>query len=82
MPALKTFKKSGKVFTEELHKTLNIGDSRVGAAAETQVFIHEYTHRLDRLIGAKFANDKALKSKFSTGVSPEVLDAAIEVEIY
>ena len=80
VPALKTLKKSGRGFYRRKDDTLNIGDSRVGAAAETQVFIHEYTHRLDRLIGAKFANDKALKSKFSTGVNPEVLDSVRRVK--
>jgi len=39
-----------------------------------KVFIHEYTHRIDRIIGQKFATDTILKSKFTKGVSADILE--------
>jgi len=73
IPALKTLKKSGRGFYRKSDDTLNIGSSRIGESGEMQVFIHEYTHRIDRIIGTKFLNDKALKAKFSKGVSDDIL---------
>jgi hypothetical protein len=72
IPALKTLKKSGRGFYRRSDDTLNIGSSRIGEAEEMKVFIHEYTHRIDRIIGAKFLDDKALKAKFSKGVSDNI----------
>jgi len=73
IPALKTLKKSGRGFYRKSDDTLNIGSNRIGEAEEMKVFIHEYTHRIDRIIGAKFLDDKALKAKFSKGVSDDIL---------
>ena len=73
IPALKTLKKSGRGFYRKSDDTLNIGSNRIGEAEEMKVFIHEYTHRIDRIIGTKFLNDKALKGKFSKGVSDDIL---------
>ena len=72
IPALKTLKKSGRGFYRRSDDTLNIGSNRIGEAEEMKVFIHEYTHRIDRIIGAKFLDDKALKAKFSKGVSDNI----------
>ena len=72
IPALKTLKKSGRGFYRRSDDTLNIGSNRIGVAEEMKVFIHEYTHRIDRIIGAKFLDDKALKLKFSKGVSDNI----------
>ena len=72
IPALKTLKKSGRGFYRKSDDTLNIGSNRIGEAEEMKVFIHEYTHRIDRIIGAKFLDDKALKAKFSKGVSDNI----------
>ena len=72
IPALKTLKKSGRGFYRKSDDTLNIGSNRIGDAEEMKVFIHEYTHRIDRIIGAKFLDDKALKLKFSKGVSDNI----------
>ena len=72
IPALKTLKKSGRGFYRRSNDTLNIGSSRIGEAGEMQVFIHEYTHRIDRIIGGKFLDDKALRLKFSKGVSDNI----------
>ena len=76
IPALKTLKKSGRGFYRRSNDTLNIGSSRVGASAETQVFIHEYTHRIDRIIGQRISegalSDKVLLNKFAKGVSTDV----------
>ena len=75
LPALKTFEKQGRGYYRRSSDTLNVGSSRVGAeSAELQVFIHEYTHRIDRIIGQKFATDTALKSKFTKGVSSDILE--------
>jgi len=72
IPALKTLQKSGRGFYRRSDDTLNIGSSRIGDAEEMKVFIHEYTHRIDRIIGGKFLDDKALKLKFSKGVSDDI----------
>ena len=72
IPALKTLKKSGRGFYRRSNDTLNIGSNRIGVAEEMKVFIHEYTHRIDRIIGAKFLDDKALRLKFSKGVSDNI----------
>jgi len=72
IPALKTLKKSGRGFYRRSDDTLNIGSNRIGVAEEMKVFIHEYTHRIDRIIGVKFLDDKALKLKFSKGVSDNI----------
>ena len=73
IPALKTLKKSGRGFYRRSDDTLNIGSSRIGDAEEMKVFIHEYTHRIDRIIGTKFLDNDALRNKFSKGVSDDVL---------
>ena len=74
IPALKTLQKSGRGFYRRSDDTLNIGSNRIGDAEEMKVFIHEYTHRIDRIIGQKFANDTVLKSKFTKGVSADILE--------
>ena len=74
LPALKTFKKQGRGFYRRSDDTLNVGSSRIGETEELKVFIHEYTHRIDRIIGQKFATDTALKSKFSKGVGADILE--------
>ena len=73
IPALKTLKKSGRGFYRKSDDTLNIGSNRIGEAEEMKVFIHEYTHRIDRIIGTKFLDNDALRNKFSKGVSDDVL---------
>ena len=76
IPALKTLKKSGRGFYRRSDDTLNIGSNRIGESAEMQVFIHEYTHRIDRIIGLKLSDgalsDKVLLNKFAKGVSTDV----------
>jgi len=74
IPALKTLQKSGRGFYRRSDDTLNIGSNRIGDAEEMKVFIHEYTHRIDRIIGQKFATDTILKSKFTKGVSADILE--------
>ena len=74
IPALKTLQKSGRGFYRRSDDTLNIGSNRIGDAEEMKVFIHEYTHRIDRIIGQKFATDTVLKSKFTKGVSADILE--------
>ena len=71
IPALKTLKKSGRGFYRRSDDTLNIGSSRIGEAEEMKVFIHEYTHRIDRIIGAKLS-DGALLNKFAKGVDEKI----------
>ena len=71
IPALKTLKKSGRGFYRRSDDTLNIGSNRIGESAEMQVFIHEYTHRIDRIIGAKLSDD-ALLNKFAKGVDEKI----------
>ena len=74
IPALKTLQKSGRGFYRRSDDTLNIGSNRIGDAEEMKVFIHEYTHRIDRIIGQKFATDTILKSKFTKGISADILE--------
>ena len=74
IPALKTLQKSGRGFYRRSDDTLNIGSNRIGDAEEMKVFIHEYTHRIDRIIGQKFETDTVLKSKFTKGVSADILE--------
>tara|TARA_R100000664_G_C2751144_1_gene138435 strand:+ start:89 stop:2077 length:1989 start_codon:yes stop_codon:yes gene_type:complete len=74
IPALKTLQKSGRGFYRRSDDTLNIGSNRIGVAEEMKVFIHEYTHRIDRIIGLRLSEeaDKVLLNKFAKGVSTDV----------
>ena len=76
IPALKTLKKSGRGFYRRSDDTLNIGSNRIGEAEEMKVFIHEYTHRIDRIIGLRLSDgavsDKVLLNKFAKGVDEKI----------